>query len=492
MYSAMNDKSPFGLNEWLIFLKNQKFPVRAKSLRNLRRLYMEEDYNVDNIQQIIAYEPFLALVIINQANRMVSNTDNDIKTPSHAASMVGANKIATLLSALVAMENTPESQAVLKEFQISYEAATIAKHWVAAKFNHQQDDFFWITFFKDAARWLLRYYAVERMQLVDEKQNTGLTPSQAEMQVLGCRIDELSAHLYRHWHTPKSIIQCFLAQHCPNHKEQQGLAHLAKYADELPEHSDDRRLIQLTNSPFSLSFCASKIANEASLADWDSRNLAFYYRIAASCLHWPLARIIHDTHLASTEAARIHNLGAKTPLALKLLNPNLYTARNLPPAPQKHSPLTRLKSALHKTNADAKGQAKLALQTIKQLIPNAERGLILLSSKQKLQPILQFGHDVRGLKEVRWNSPSSVMTRLLAKRSASHLSGSKLANIRAGLPENAHQILDLSSHAILASAPTKQGDILVFWLDTQHQLSPKDYQHLKQIITLISDHAASH
>ena len=491
MYSAMKDKSPFGLNEWLIFLKNQKFPVRAKSLRNLRRLYMEEDYNVDSIQQIIAQEPFLALAIINEANRMVSNSDNDIKTPSHAASMVGANRTASLLSALIAIDKTPSRDALLKEFQTSYEAAAIAKHWIGAKFNNQQEDFFWITFFKDAARWLMRFYALERMQALDEQLINGLTLAQAENKILGCRLDELSAHLYRHWNTPKSIIQCFLAQNTPNHKEQQALAHLANHADELPDHTDDRRLIQLTNSPFTLSFCASRIAAEATLVDWDSRNLPFYYRVLASCMHWQLGKAIHSTHLASTEAAKLYDLGAKTPLAQRLLNPHLYTAKNAKTPKRKRNPLEAFKASLNKTPADSKLQAKLAIQTIKQLIPNAERALVLISKNQKIQPVLQFGHDIKGLKEIRWNSPSSVMKRLQSQRSASHLSGEKLQKIRAGLPENAHQILDLSSHAILASAPTKRGDTLLFWLDTQHQLNTKDYQHLKQIITLISEHAAN-
>ena len=79
----MIDKSPSGLNEWLHFLKNKKFPVRAVNLARLKTQIKRTEDTLDGMQANIASDPLLAFAILNEANHIIPNKNNEIKTPFH-------------------------------------------------------------------------------------------------------------------------------------------------------------------------------------------------------------------------------------------------------------------------------------------------------------------------------------------------------------------------------------------------------------------------
>ncbi|AWY01183.1 metal-dependent hydrolase [Marinomonas primoryensis] len=490
----MKDKSPSGLNEWLHFLKNKKFPVKAVNLSRLKTQIKRTEDTLDGMQANIASDPLLAFAILNEANRIIPNKNSEIKTPFHAAAMVGMNGIAKLFPRFApydikTTQKIPHVAAFLSEIQTSYEAATIARHWAIEKLTSHEDDIFWITLFRDAARWLLWFYAYPTMMSIRQKIKQGEKASQAELSTLGCRIDELTVHLCSHWGTPQKVIESFLTKHIPNAKEMQALAHLAHHPDELPGFTEDKRLTILINNPLIFSYCANKVAHEASLMRWDSKNLPFFYRVVATVMHRRLGEVIHTAHLASTEAATLYNNGGKISLAQQLLDPNLFTGKNTPNQKTKValSPISALKKALsQKGDIDTKQKANLALKTIKQAIPNAQHSIIFKHSNNKVSLMFQSGYNIEIIKAILWSSQSSVFEKLSKKRSASHLSGQKLDNLLKDLPHTADQIIDTNSHLILASTQTSKNEMAIFWLETRTEFNEKDYKNLKQIVSLIS------
>ncbi len=489
----MKDKSPSGLNEWLHFLQNKKFPVKAVNLTRLKAQISRTEDTLDDMQSNIASDPLLAFAILNEANRVTPNKDNEINTPFHAAAMVGMNGIGKLFSrfesySTQSRHTPPHIAAFLHEIQTSYEAATIARHWSIEKLTSHEDDIFWITLFRDAARWLLWFYAYPTMVELKQKISQGEKPGQAELSILGCRIDELTVHLCKHWHTPSKVMESFLTKHIPTSKELQTLAHLAHHPDELPHFPEDKRLTILINNPLIFSFCANKVAHEVSLMGWDSKNLPFFYRVIATVMHRHIGDIIQTTHRASVEAATLFNTKGTIPLALQLLDPYLYTGKKAPkPKSDKISPIAQLKKALGKHDIyDTKQKTNLALQTIKQAIPNAQHCIIFKTVNQKTTPLYQFGYHADTIKNIKWNAPSSVFSKLTNARSAVHLSGKKLNALAKDLPHTSEQIIDTNSHLILASTPTSEREMAIFWLETRTEFSDKDYIKLKQIVSLIS------
>jgi HD-like signal output (HDOD) protein len=490
----MIDKSPSGLNEWLHFLKNKKFPVQAVNLTRLKTQIKRTEDTLDGIQANIAADPLLAFAILNEANRIVPNKNSEIKTPFHAAAMVGMNRIEKLIPqfapyTLSTKENPAPLIAFLSEIQISYEAATMARRWAIEKLSSHEDDIFWITLFRDAARWLLWFYAYPTMTIIEQKIKQGQKASQAELNTLGCRLDELTVHLCTHWHTPSKVIESFLTKHIPNAKELQTLAHLAHHPDELPGFAEDKKLTILINNPLIFSYCANKVAHEANRMRWDSKNLPFYYRVVATIMHRRVGEIIQTAHLASTEAAKLFNKGGKISLAQQLLDPMLYTNKS-GQTTKKHSPLSplaELKKAVSKTNnMGTKQRANLALKTILKTIPNTQHCILFRHSDNKVSPLYQSGYNIDVIKAIKWNTPSSVFKKLSQKRSASHLTGEKLDKILTELPHTSDQIIDKNSHLMLASTPTSANEMVIFWLETRKKFSENDYITLKQIVSIIS------
>lgn len=488
----MKDKSPYGLNEWLHFLKSKKFPVKAANLTRLKtQLKRTEDTldTLDGMQANIISDPILAFAILNEANRIVPNKNSEIKSPFHAAAMVGMNGIARLFRQFspynITKQSPPNLIAFLSEVQTSYEAAVIAKYWAIEKTTGHEDDIFWVTLFRDSTRWLLWFYAYPIMVSIDKKIKQGEKPSQAELSVLGCRIDELTVHMCTHWNTSSEVIDSFLTKHVPNSKELQSLAHLAHHPDELPGFTEDKRLTILANSPLIFSYCATKVAREASLMGWDSKNLPFFYRVIATVMHRRLGSVIQTAHLASTEAATLYNMRGKIPLAQQLLNPELFTKKKTakkPPTP----PLVSLKKSIADNNdLDIKQKTNLALKAIKQAIPNMQNCIIFKQSNNKIQPIYQSGYDIDKIKSIQWNAPSTVFKKLSSKQSATYLFGQKLNELLKDFPHTSNQIIHNRSHLILASIFASKNEIIVFWLETRTEFNEKDYKNLKQIVSLI-------
>lgn len=486
----MKDKSPSGLNEWLHFLKNKKFPVRAVNLSRLKTQIKRTEDTLDGMQANIASDPLLAFAILNEANRIMPNKNSEIKTPFHAAAMVGMNGIARLFSHFVAYETKdrhkqPHLMAFLRELQTSYEAATIARHWSIEKLTNNEDDIFWITLFRDAARWLLWFYAYPTMLEINQKIQQGEKSSQAELNILGCRIDELTVHLCTYWNTPNKVIESFLTKHIPNKKELQELAHLAHHPDELPGFTEDKRLTILVNNPLIFSYCANKVAHEANLMRWDSKNLPFFYRVVATVMHRRVGEIIQTAHSASTEAAKLYNTGGKIPLAQQLLDPDLYTGNSKPKVSL--TPIAALKKALSQNkDYDAKHKTGLALKTIKQAIPNTQHSIIFKHANDKISPMFQFGYNIDVIKSIQWSAPSSVFKKLSNTRSAIHIYGQKLDNLLKDFPHTSDQIIDTNSHLILASTKISEKETAIFWLETRTEFNETDYKNLKQIVSLIS------
>jgi len=496
MQNAMKNTLPSSLNEWLNFLKNKRFPVKANNLSRLKIQLRKAEGTLDSMQANIASDPLMAFAILNEANRVVSNNNSEIKTPIHAAAMLGLNGIERSLSQFEAYDvstKPPEYLiAFLSQIQTSYEAASMAKYWAIEKLSSHEEDIFWITLFRDAPRWLLWYYAYPTMNAIEQRIAQGEKAKSVELDILGCRIGEIIKNLCIYWNTSSKILDSLSAKHIPSAQEMQSLAHLAHHPEELPHFTEDKRLTILTNTPLIFSYCASKVAQEANKNGWDSKNLPFFYRVVATVMHRYLGDVVQIAHLSSIEAVNLYNIHGRTPLAKQLLDPTLYTKHSSnKKSIVKISPIEALKQARdNQKNLDTKGKASLALKAIKHAIPNTQHCILFKQANNHTAPLFQFGYNVETLKAIQWNAPSGVFKKLASKQMANHLFGQSLKNLLMHLPGTSEQIIDNNSHMILASTVTATNEMLIFWLETRDEFNDKDYKTLKQIVSLTS-HKAS-
>ena len=486
------NKSPFGLNEWLLYLQDRKFPVGSDSIAKLKKQIKTPDETLDRMQKNIASEPMLAFAILNQANTMVEYKRNDIKSPIHAASMIGMAGISKVFDALdsyIANGKNPAHRAFSREVQISYEAAAIARRWAIEKKISHVEDVFWITFFRDAVRWLLWYHAHDEMEQLTQRVRRGESNVTAENESLGCRIDELTVALFKYWKVPTVIIESFLTDQVPTAEELQSIARLTHTPDQLPGFAEDKRITILMNSPLILAYCATRVSQEANIVGWGSKNLPFFYRVIAAIIHIRLGDAIQVTHFATTEAARDVRHPAKHSLAAQLLSPALFTHTTGTASAAKKAkvtPLAQLQTKL-KGITDHKQRTTLAMKALLAIFKGHSEQVLILrhtTSDNKLSPLLQFGYDVKTLKEIKWNSPSGVIAKLVSKRVAVHFDENKFASMTKDLPDGIDALLNGKQHLFLASSPINEQETYIYWLAGKGQLDRNQFDTFKRVIKL--------
>lgn len=487
----MKNKSPFGLNEWLLYLQDRKFPVGSDSIAKLKKQVKTPDETLDRMQKNIASEPLLAFAILNQANTIVEYKRNDIKSPIHAASMIGMSGIGKAFDTLEPVninKNHDAHAAFLREVQISYEAASIARRWAIEKKISHVEDVYWITFFRDAIRWLLWFHSFAEMSQITQRVRRGESSNRAEVAILGCRIDELTVALFKHWKAPTVIIDSFLTDQVPTAEELQSIARLTHTPEQLPGFAEDKRITILMNGPLTLAYCATRVSHEANIVGWGSKNLPFFFRVIAAILHIRLGDAIQITHFATTEAAREEKPSGKASLAAQLLSPILYTRTTSTSTTTKKTsnPLSQLQTKL-KGVTDSKQRTTLALKALLTLFKGSSNKVLILHHNKrddKLKPILQFGLETDKLKSIRWSTPSSVIAKLTSKRVAVHFDHQKLMNMIKDMPPGTENLFEANQHLFLASSPVDEENTYIYWLIGQAQLNREQFDTFKKVIKL--------
>jgi len=495
----MMNKSPSSLEEWLKFLQNKKFPVAASHLKQISRLLTAPDEALDKMQKHIAGEPFIGFMAISVANKMVTNNRGDITTPIHAASMIGMNGLLKITQKLYPCNFSKDNlahQEFLRQLQISYESASIAKYWSIERRNSHNEEVFWTTFYRDAVRWLLWFYSYNQMMALSEKLKQGISAKEAEEDVFGCRIDQLAVKMFQHWSIPSATINTFMTEHIPSTRELRALASLTENTESLPHYSENKRLIFLANNDLLFSTCASKIAQIANQTSWYNKTLDIYYRAISTALHCKHSTTIKTVHSATVEAAQLFSDHSKTPLACQLLVPYLYGKGKIPVRAKKEmvkvNPLSLFQKQLFNKGSNSKDCLVNTIKIIRSLIPSGHQALILnyQNKVEQMKASLQYGFDTNLLKQVKWDSKTGVMRKLMSKRSAILLDKPKLEQVSKQLPSPFLAQLKRNKQLILASFQHKNGDWTILWVATDKLFSEEDFNNLKRILALISKRLA--
>ena len=487
----MSDKSPESLEDWLIHLKDKKFPVGSHNLGKLQNQLKSPKGAIDGLQKSILSEPFIGFMAISVANQIAKSNNSQIKTPTHAVSMVGIDGLTKITNQLYPCTFSTNNRAhceFLKQVQISYEAACIAKFWSIEKRHANNEEIFWVTFFRDAVKWLLWFYCYETMHELNQKIKSGVKSKDAEEAIFGCKIDQLTVKLFQYWEIPNIIIDSFKTENTPTGKELKALADLTKDPDNIPLDPDDRRLNFLANHSLLFAVCASKVAHMANQAGWDSRNLENYYKVISAALHCKQAKTIKAAHCACVESAKLFPSDFKVPLAKHLLSPKLYVKAKTNKA--KQNPLTTFHKALHSKKASEKECFIYSIKTIQALLKPAKQTLILdfnqTNSRMKIS--LQFGFDIAMLKQTKWDPSSKIFKQILQKPSAILLDKNKINQVSQFFPKQLNPDLNNSQNLILITFKVNSANWKVFWIASEQTFTDIDFVNAKRISSTLNKH----
>ncbi len=212
----------YGVEAWVEYLKDRPLPVRNSVIRRLKRQLQDEHIPLHKINNTIKFDPVLCLHIVRKASKMHLQKDSKVTGIDHAISSLGLNNISAVAQEIEALKINPSSVAQKMYFRniaVSHHAATQATQWLRARKAPFIDETFLASLFYGVGNWMLWQHAALHMSEIEVKvREQDIDPIRAEMEVLGCSIQEISRGLIAEWEISELAVTSLEHETSPNKK----------------------------------------------------------------------------------------------------------------------------------------------------------------------------------------------------------------------------------------------------------------------------------
>ena len=317
--------SPSNAEQWADKLCKKRLPVLPYIGSQFIKDLNTQDISLAQLSKRVEQDPALTLQIFIEANRSERNASSELLRLDHCVSLLGLKRVKTLATKLPILKVARRSycyQRYLSSIQQSEFAAQIATTWIKSK-SKTAPNLYYPTLFYGTGIWLLWRYEIAEIYKLEElifNQNQAL--SEAEENIFGCQIREISIELNHRWKLPELSQEALKLDF---HSHRQTLARI-NYS------TDDGE--QIHTLPFSaelniLKSSASKIklANELASeldANWHSKHSQRTINISAALLNISPENQRHQIQqLALSQSQQFSHPGINTPAGKMLQLPSL-------------------------------------------------------------------------------------------------------------------------------------------------------------------------
>ncbi|MEH6650770.1 MAG: HDOD domain-containing protein [Motiliproteus sp.] len=316
---------PQGLDQWVALLQDKLLPVPATTIALLRRQLQDQTTSMQQLIPIINRDPVMAMHCIGLANRLNRNPDTDVSTIDLAVSTLGLDRINELAHELPAIKLNSDSVAHKQYFHAladSYQAATHAQMLCRFKDAAMINTTRTAALLYSIGHWALWRYAPQQMSQIKIRinelhQDTAL----AEVEELGCTIQQISEKLIHCWHLSRLAEEALQHKTSPNDEMLQQV-HLQATDPTQLDSGQERDTKQLLNAPYYPVKLANWLALTAPLG-WVHPKTRRIEQLISDLLQQPLNDVVHSLHQNCVRASREHPMtGLMTPAALMLLLPS--------------------------------------------------------------------------------------------------------------------------------------------------------------------------
>jgi HD-like signal output (HDOD) protein len=267
-------KRPNNAEGWANLIKDQSLPLLPNTSAQLITALKQTDLAFSKLAALIHRDPIACLYLIKFANQQAKNPDIEIHSPDLAISMLGMDKVRTIMKKLPTLKLNPRNIAhreYLQSICNSLHAAAQVDAIAEQKPMLPRENLYWSTLFAGTGFWLMWSAAPHEMRIVqylifEER----LPMERAQKQVLGCTILDISQHLGSMWRLPTFTQASMLEGLKPSRRQ------LVEISRGCPEKSEippalSREIKLLLSSPTFPTFLGNFIALE-SYKNWHGRN----------------------------------------------------------------------------------------------------------------------------------------------------------------------------------------------------------------------------
>lgn len=290
-----------GLDYWVSELDQTPLPVLAHSVQRSQSLMADADVSLHQIGALIEQDPVLTLLLLKECNRrFAGRVAGTLSNINHCLSMLGLDHVHNLLRELPADSPSQVNPGYLQALQDNLYCFKLIADWGQFRNLGQPTLLQQGVLLNGAPTWALWQISPRSMQIMHHLfTHHGVPWEEAQLAVLGCRIQELAAGLARRWQFDEALCQALDSAGTPPLgfliRFARQVLHMARSRGhasvKLPNKASDGSLI---NTPQFTINLANGLIRECG-QDWYSKQSLRLHAITAAYLDQPL-EVIQDHH----------------------------------------------------------------------------------------------------------------------------------------------------------------------------------------------------
>jgi HD-like signal output (HDOD) protein len=199
----------FSVQGWTSYLADRSLPTRLSSLQQLKRETASDRGTLMSITAIIKADPVLCLQVVRQAQALHASKGSDVTGIDHAIGSLGMERLGKLAKECKALRLHAHRTAELQYFRAianSHHAATQCTQWLRVRHATYAEKGWVAALCYGVGFWSLWRHAPLHMHRIHCRIREGLNPIEAQIETLGCSVQQISLGLARSWQLPPLII----------------------------------------------------------------------------------------------------------------------------------------------------------------------------------------------------------------------------------------------------------------------------------------------
>lgn len=269
----------FSATAWTTYLADRPLPTRLSSLQRLKRETASDRGTLMSITAIIKADPVLCLQVVRLAQALHARKGSDVTGIDHAIGSLGMERLGQLAKECEALRLHASCSAELQYFRAianSHHAATQCAQWLRARHATYAEKGWVAALCYGVGFWSLWRHAPLHMHRIHCRiRDAGLDPIDAQIETLGCSVQQISLGLAQAWQLPPLIIAALDNETSPSRRTLDKL-HQRSLSDPRLNKDDLRSLSHLLQQHFFPVKLANWLVQTTQLGWSTTRALGMY------------------------------------------------------------------------------------------------------------------------------------------------------------------------------------------------------------------------
>lgn len=192
------------VDKWIKQLSEKDMPVFSGTVTEVTQVVNNEDTSASDVARVVLRDASLTGRVLKAVNSFHFNpTSQAINTVSRAVMVMGFDKVRALTLSMVLVDNLGQGmqrEKLIEEMAQAFHAATQAQEFAKVCKAGEPEDIFVATLLSRLGKMAFWAFADDQADMLMNEIDAGLDEQQAEIDILGFPLAELTKALSQQWH----------------------------------------------------------------------------------------------------------------------------------------------------------------------------------------------------------------------------------------------------------------------------------------------------